>query len=442
MNFRLDEHGRTSKPPPTKEEDGSSDEDPKNVATLEYESNTILTSLAPSLSPFPSSNEEEESTRRRRTTTTTHQQWLDDLLFDCQISDSGLMPRTFWVPATGMKPRCQLEQLALDIFHHHVPSTMDYDVSCSGAEWWAQIRPSPEGTGRYSMHDDQPDELSRTGISFHWDKDEDLRLLTGGTTYIHPHLSTVTYLTDLGAPTIALNHRVHNLTGEWISPHAVEGFVSWPYTGKHLSFDGRYLHAAPMDLMEPGVWEKQQELPPISSDVDIETHERQLKLLKRRHRRVTFLVNVWLNYKPFDIQPFPDTMIDKMSGKDEGTRQRLEFATTDNTTNHQRMSSSDATQPQHQTFTWPMGDCDSKEFIEAHMPVTAIRQQAPAGGNLRIQWDPSQEAGYTGVRLFVETSNTHAENGDSEELSLKREAGIELDIIGDVKRPKLTESND
>ena len=60
---------------------------------------------------------------------------LDDLLFDCEISDSGLMPRTFWVPAEGMEPRCSLEQFALDVFRHHVPSGLDYDKAKSGAEW-------------------------------------------------------------------------------------------------------------------------------------------------------------------------------------------------------------------------------------------------------------------------------------------------------------------
>jgi len=36
---------------------------------------------------------------------TTEEKILDDLLFDCEISDCGLMPRTFWVPATGFRPR-------------------------------------------------------------------------------------------------------------------------------------------------------------------------------------------------------------------------------------------------------------------------------------------------------------------------------------------------
>ena len=151
---------------------------------------------------------------------------LDELLLDAEISDCGLMPRTFWVPAAPFStsedannndkhrndggsrfvPRFSLEQLALDVFERHASEARgSFDPATSGAEWWVQIRPSPERTGRYSMHaandgDNSGDEAEDTteacvkkgGISFHWDKDEDLRLLTGGTTFVHPHLSTVT----------------------------------------------------------------------------------------------------------------------------------------------------------------------------------------------------------------------------------------------------------
>ena len=95
-------------------------------------------------------------------------------------------------------------------------------------------------------------DMDKIGISFHWDKDEDLRLAMGGSMYLHPHLSTVTYLTDIGAPTMVVNRRV-NFNGEYIaSGDNTEGYVSWPRRGKHLSFDGRFLHAAPGDLMEEG----------------------------------------------------------------------------------------------------------------------------------------------------------------------------------------------
>ena len=293
----------------------------------------------------------------------------DELLLDCEIADSGLMPRTFWVPAEvpatannhtnadhSFQPRCTLEQMARDIFRHHTASvgvgdSSWYDPVTSGAEWWVQLRPSPEKTGRYAMHAHRgADDDERNGISFHWDKDEDLRLLCGGTTYVHPHLSTVTYLTGIGAPTlVAEGFRIHSLTGEWQVPPPQQrdlgndemrilsagagaaAFISWPRTGKHLSFDGRYLHAAPADLQEPGAFAEQcRVVPPPeegsttittvvgvddgNNNDDAEQKRKAALQQRRRHRRCTFLVNIWLNYKPFNVHPFPDTMIDKMSG--------------------------------------------------------------------------------------------------------------------------------
>jgi len=409
LNFQLDEHGRTTKPPsePSSHENSSNDVRP----SVDYQSHAVMTNLEP---PIPD--------------TDIHRKWLDELLFDCQISDSGLMPRTFWVPSRGMKPRCHLEQMAYDIFHHHVPPGLEYDEDSSGAEWWAQIRPSPEGTGRYSMHDDQPDELSTKGISFHWDKDEELRELTGGTTYIHPHISTVTYLTDLGAPTLVLNRRIHSLTGEWISSDddmVEEGFISWPRTGKHMSFDGRFLHAAPADLMEIGEWERQRTIvfpSTFYSEKDIEVRKRQEKLFSRRHRRVTFLVNIWLNYKPYDIQPFPNTMIDKMSGVNETERIPFLFqhdSRGERTEDIQVSSSSELTQ----TLTWAMGDCDSQEVIDVILPLEVIRKQAIHGGNSRIRWDKTKSKDDVGIRLYLKTStkkkrkthNDDDENDSNEE---------------------------
>lgn len=407
LNFRLDGNGRTANSKANSDE--NTDVKDQCEREIDYQPKTTLTNLTL----------DGESADRN-----DHRQWLDDLLFDCEISDCGLMPRTFWVPAQGMKPRCQVEQLALDIFHAHVPPDLDYDISTSGAEWWAQIRPSPEDTGRYSMHDDQPDKLSKTGISFHWDKDEDLRLLMGGTTYLHPHLSTVTYLTDLGSPTLAFSNRVQALTGEWIDPpdSGIDGFVSWPKTGKHFSFDGRFLHAAPADLMEPGAFEKQLELPKSSNNNNNDNatdNSQQLKILKRRHRRVTFLVNIWLNYKPFDVAPFPETMIDKMSGTDETKRKRFELKNGDNKETRRSESESivltgskvESGSTNTELFRWPMGDCYSTEFIEARMPLSSIRELASTGGNVQIHWNRGEDGEGLGVRLFHDVTDVPEKEG-------------------------------
>ena len=368
----------------------------------------------------------------------------DDLLLDCEIADSGLLPRTFWVPAADphFVPRCSLEQWAVDVFQHHTTHqsslvgqrSLDFDAATSGAEWWVQIRPSPDKTGRYAMHcpstntttaDD--DELFRKGISFHWDKDEDLRLLCGGNTYVHPHLSTVTYLTCLGAPTVCLNYRVDNWTGAVVAPtpkEGVEAYVSFPRAGKHLSFDGRFLHAAIPDFLEDGEFERQYAMPSCETDgekgtAQVSTRDR------RRHRRVTFLVNIWLNYKPFNVELFPDPMLDKMSGHaatQDQARVGLSFQAPTNTTksltvnlNDDDNNNSDTNQSSQdadlRTFQWPMGHVDSDDVVRMVVPWRKLRSAAAGEeGNLRLVWSGTGGA-HVGPRPTVDAQSSDERPG-------------------------------
>lgn len=294
---------------------------------------------------------------------------LDELLLDCEIADSGLMPRTFWIGVNDT-PQFSLEQMALDVFHHHVGASLDPSVTVAGAEWWVQLRPSPDKTGRYAMQG----MTEENGITFHWDKDEDLRILCGGTTYIHPHLSTVTYLTSLGAPTLVTNARIHSLSGEWMVPGNPTSWISWPRRRKHFSFDGRYLHAAPMELMPKGLWEEQLRNPDPDSKASL-----------RQHRRVTFLVNIWLHYKPFNVNRFP--MAEKMSGY-ETKKTCLTFGPFEEfTTVVMDDEKTDSTR-----LTWPMGrgpdDCD--EVIQMDIPLRAIHKRRDDGGTLQLSYKDTE----------------------------------------------------
>ena len=60
----------------------------------------------------------------------------------------------------------------------------------------------------------------------------------------------MTYLTDLGGPTLILNKVGTRHATECLSGIADEIIVSRPMFGKHIKFDGRLLHAAPCDLLE------------------------------------------------------------------------------------------------------------------------------------------------------------------------------------------------
>jgi len=253
------------------------------------------------------------------------------------------------------------------------------------------------------LPDKSPDDMTKSGMSFHWDKDEDLRLLCGGSVHIHPHLSSVTYLTDLGAPTMVLSKRVEGMTGEIILEKDDEdtaGFVSWPKRGKHLSFDGRFLHAAPSDLMEDGSFEKQCRFE-VSGEI---MSQKEKKIMERRHRRTTFLVNVWLNYKPFNVNAFPETMIDSMSkvdlfgdfeffGGSEGDNADTNDA---QSSTHTKvcMTNTGATEigeegkksTQVVEMTWPMDSCNGNDQIKVPIPMEVIRERSSDGSNVILTW--------------------------------------------------------
>jgi hypothetical protein len=165
--------------------------------------------------------------------------------------------------------------------------------------------------------------------------------------------------------------------------------------------------------MEPGVWEQQLRLPPLSQ-CEQETGTHQEKVLKRRHRRVTFLVNVWLNYKPFDIKLFPSTMIDKMSGVNGTDTIKFAFRNDMGAEEIQVTHSNPKSALPTHSFTWPMGDCDSKEFIDARLPMETIRKQASQGGNSRIRWASNGTEGF-GVRLYVKSSEKRRPDDENDE---------------------------
>lgn len=213
------------------------------------------------------------------------QEMLTELHKDCRHVYTGSV--TFWLPH-GMKPRFALEQLVQDIFAFHTAG-VDLTKHKSGAEWWVQMR--EHGSASAS-----------TSIGFHWDKDEELVDEAGFN--VHPQLSTVTYLTDFGAPTLILEERCsvayEDEGGDAESVEAAvdddtptpfsdvpTGYLSYPATGSHVVFDGRWLHGAPSTLARV----------PIPKD----------------ETRFTLLVNIWIDHEPLGPDVFPESEVEHMS---------------------------------------------------------------------------------------------------------------------------------
>lgn len=199
---------------------------------------------------------------------------------------------------------CALEQMALAIYRlhtEHQPESLG-----GGAEWWIQFTPNDE----------------QGGIDLHYDKDETLaeHFRLGS----FPAVSTVTYLTDVATdadvygnaehsyqtPTRIFQHAYHDDEGTPIS----QMIESYPVIGKHLAFDGRYLHGAPrIDSVRS------------TRNRDDGTNS--------RGERMTFLVNIWPEgCKPCGSNMLPphlrDTILSNSSALgDELIPNLMEFGT-------------------------------------------------------------------------------------------------------------------
>jgi len=236
---------------------------------------------------------------------------------------------TFFIPCET-KPRCLLEALALDVFHAHADSIgynqnkkkdksgISFDPARSGAEWWTLVmdaspnsdsNTSDEKSGTKSFKtDDHEDDDSASDISedeeddvgMHFDADYGLEDVLPS--LIHPHFSTVTYLSNVGVPTLVLNKASPPPedveTKQSLNGSISKGYLSYPKYGKHIAFDGRLLHGASALFF------------PSCSDVETTTitttPDQSLK-------RVTFMVNVWFNHKPIDADLLPNEILNQMT---------------------------------------------------------------------------------------------------------------------------------
>lgn len=183
---------------------------------------------------------------------------LDSLRHDAEALADPSGEETYFVHANTRTESCTctLERLALQIFHLHAQHAVGFDAARSGAEFWTQvIHPNDE-------------------IGFHHDSDGLLEEDSG--VCVHPHIATVTALSESGNhPTVVVEGAPSVFADENSVITVPRAHVAYPSTGKHISFDGRWAHGAPA-------------LRNVQSDQDY----------AEAYKRITLLCNVWLNHVP------------------------------------------------------------------------------------------------------------------------------------------------
>lgn len=184
---------------------------------------------------------------------------------------------TYFIRANEI-PVCNLERLVKEIYSFHTAG-IECDTSSSGAEWWTQVIDS------------------RDDIGFHWDRDYELEESEG--VHVYPIKSTVTYLSDCGAPTMIVDKR-----GTADSSYELIGVADTfslckPKVGRSIVFDGSLLHAAPSGIDDENDEDESQS----DSDDDDEEEEEEEED-DDVERRVTLLVNVWIDHIPHQAKRF------------------------------------------------------------------------------------------------------------------------------------------
>ena len=181
---------------------------------------------------------------------------------------------TFWMPASRIKhlnslgkkngkrpsPRSAIEAAISLFFQIAFPNSTHIPGGFAGAEWWVQRVRADEHT-------------KQSSIGFHFDKDEGVASERG---YMKmPVFSTVTYLTDDGAPTMVINQTTNRGGNMNIPEHPTAINLVFPKRGRHLIFRGNLAHGVPGQLA------------PLAEG--------------GAAHRTTFLIN-WWNQKP--IEPY------------------------------------------------------------------------------------------------------------------------------------------
>jgi hypothetical protein len=207
--------------------------------------------------------------------------------FNCRCiegEDNYSVGSTYFCLSNGIAS-CGIEALALQIFTNHVQQRgLSYDPDKSGAEWWTQ---------NLDCRDD---------IALHWDRDYGLE--ERSLKCVYPTIATVTYLTDCGGPTIVFEKKGDSTSNSDICSHIPSCYISSPKVGKHISFDGSLLHFAPSDLLyheSTGSSDNESEDSASTSASELSP------------RRITFLVNIWIDHVPEDCVQFKPTSTMKFS---------------------------------------------------------------------------------------------------------------------------------
>jgi hypothetical protein len=320
---------------------------------------------------------------------------------------------TYFFPSQ-MTPRCALEGLALLIFQAHVKDLDGmYNPEQSGAEWWTLVMDAnkPRKTnGDAKQEDDDQDEDDEVGM--HFDADYGLEEQMPNI-LLHPRVATVTYLSDVGAPTIVLDKHSpppSDPEKKTLNGDVQRAWLSGPQFGKHVAFDGR--------LFFPG------KVRDTTNGEEVRVSKRPKLENSPPEKRITFLVNIWLNHCPLDAELLDDDICKQM----ETPWQFLPAG-----------ANSVRCDPAYKPpFEWKNPDLSKPDSMEK-VPLQASEED-PAGSDEGVICDRFVTISYGPTMENLHAASSKTTEGASVELELGN--GVISLLVGDEVEEEAEEEND
>ncbi len=312
----------------TKEQDPSTEKDTNNSCN-----DLIIDEGFPALNTFHSNNNDTNESFPKfsfasyPSALNIHKDQKENIIHDCNLTftarakednDAYSSGATFFIPAS-VKPRCAFEELALKIFQTHTKHLVPgkhYDIERSGAEWWTLVLDTAAGSSNDNSNDDE-DEEDDDEVGMHFDADYGLEEQLPNY-MLHPRVATVTYFSHCGVPTFIMNKKSPpptDIEKQSLNGCIHKGWISCPILGKHIAFDGRLLHGAIGTFIPSEKLSKNDQ----ENDNDEERMSKRRKLDENEEtkdskdtKRITFMVNVWLNHCPIDAELIDDDICQQM----------------------------------------------------------------------------------------------------------------------------------
>ena len=194
-----------------------------------------------------------------------------------------------------------------------------------------------------------------------------------------------------------------------------KAWLSHPCFGKHVAFDGRFLHGAPGEyfpsVKKIDVAEPKTKKPRVNK---IGTHV-------LRGKRVTFLVNIWLNHCPLESEPLDSELVEKLTtpweddtDKEEDSKNKLKIG-----------------DPFVQPFQWNVEKMDSPDILNRSVSLVVASKESggPAGDEHTVICNRNVDIVFGASMADFHNASTLAAEGNGS-IAIDLQDGVIALVVG------------